>query len=245
MEPLQTSAVRRSTVQKNKNKGRQANSLTFIPTQWKHIILYTALKTSCHQHFSCHNHTLWNCSQVPQSSLLKDTWVLKSMQRCQAEKEIPKLNSLNNNTATQADNAWLATTPPHPLLCCSIFEQFDLACQNVHSWASGWPYRWKYHVYNPHPRLPSVAGSVQSWLFMADSSEYCANCFLNSAHIAQQINSQKTVCTVLTSYYSSILKGWTFIWHNNRLCADLPCPDGITPRAIFIVHSASKHVYMR
>lgn len=99
---------------KNKNKGHQANSLTFIPTQWKHIILYTALKTSCHQHFSSHNHTLWNCSQVPQTSLLKDTWVLKSMQRCQAGKEIPKLNSSNNNTATQVDNARLATTPGPP-----------------------------------------------------------------------------------------------------------------------------------
>lgn len=99
---------------KNKNKGHQANSLTFIPTQRKHIILYTTLKTSCHQHFSPHNHTLWNCSQVPQTSLLKDTWVLKSMQRCQAEKEIPKLNSLNNNTATQAD-------PPTPPLLLNIW----------------------------------------------------------------------------------------------------------------------------
>lgn len=99
---------------KIKIKGHQANSLTFIPTQWKHIILYTALKTSCHQHFSSHNHTLWNCSQVPQISLLKDTWGLKSMQRCQAEKEIPKLNSLNNNRATQADNARLTAKPLPP-----------------------------------------------------------------------------------------------------------------------------------
>lgn len=124
-----------------------------------------------------------------QTLLLKDTCVLKSISMCQVGKKNLQIKELKQSHCN-SNWQWSA----HCCSCCSILELFNLACQNVHSWAAGWPYKGNNHVYNPHSA--SSAGNLQSWVFVIELFflEYCVNSFLSSSHTEQRINSQKNIC---------------------------------------------------
>lgn len=72
--------------------------------------------------------------------------------------------------------------------------------------AAGWPYRWKYHVYNPH--IPpfgaaAAASNVQSWPFILE-------CGADTHKQTKGIQCSNN-CVVTTYNYVSLLKEWLSI----------------------------------